>query len=470
MSDQDRASVTERPVRVLVVDDDETFRFVMERRLRGSGHHVECVPSGEAALERLATHVFDVILLDLRMPGLSGVDTLRRIREAEISAQVVMLTGHPDYDDCVEAMKLGAFHYLRKPMEPALIEETLLVAVAHGRLDREVTAFRRMHGSDRLPAFIGESPAARSLVERVRQVAPTIARVVITGETGAGKGLVARMIHDHSRRNAKIFVDVHCGAMPQALLESELFGHERGAFTGAVMQKRGLFELADGGTLFLDEFAEMGPEMQTKLLKVLDSGEFRRVGGTRAMIADVRLLVATNRDLDDLVRARRLREDLLHRLNVLRIPVPPLRERREDISRLVTHFLAQQEQRGLQARSVTPRAMQLLEHYRWPGNVRELANTMEQVSILAPRTEIDVSDLPENIRTPPEHATRGNEGSMLTLHAIERRHVDAVLRQVGGNRAAAARLLGIDRNTLVRKLRQWERPDEGRQGSEEAGA
>ena len=469
MSDQDRPSVTERPVRVLVVDDDETFRFVMERRLRGSGHHAECVGSGEAALERLATTVFDVILLDLRMPGLSGVDTLRRMRDAEIATEVVMLTGHPDYDDCVEAMKLGAFHYLRKPMEPALIEETLLVAVAHGRLDREVTAFRRMHGSDRLPAFIGESPAARTLVERVRQVAPTTARVIITGETGTGKGLVARMIHDHSRRHVKIFVDVHCGAIPHALLESELFGHERGAFTGAVMQRRGLFELADGGTLFLDEFAEMGPEMQTKLLKVLDSGEFRRVGWTRTMIADVRLLVATNRDLDDLVRARRLREDLLHRLNVLRIPVPPLRERREDIPQMVAHFLTQQEQRGFPARTVTPRAMRRLEDYRWPGNVRELANTMEQLSILAPRSEIDVSDLPENIRTPSEQAGRPTDGSGLTLQAMERRHVDGVLRQVGGNRAAAARLLGIDRNTLVRKLRQWERTDEGRQPSEEAG-
>jgi DNA-binding NtrC family response regulator len=362
-------------------------------------------------------------------------------------------------------MKLGAFHVLRKPMEPALIEETLLAAVAHGRLDREVTAFRRMHG----PAFIGDSPAARTLVERVRQVAPTNARVIITGETGTGKGLVARMIHDHSRRHGKIFVDVHCGAIPRDLLESELFGHERGAFTGAVVQRRGLFELADGGTLFLDEFAEMGPEMQTKLLKVLDSGEFRRVGGTRTMITDVRLLVATNRDIDDLVRTGRLREDLLHRLNVLRIPVPPLRERRQDIARMVAHFLTQQEQRGFPARTVTPRAMRLLEDYRWPGNVRELANTMEQLSILAPQNEIDVADLPENIRLPPEQAAHANDGSMLTLQAMERRHVDAVLRQVRGNRAAAARLLGIDRNTLVRKLRQWERADEGRQPSEEAG-
>jgi DNA-binding NtrC family response regulator len=344
------------------------------------------------------------------------------------------------------------------------------VAVAHGRLDREVTAFRRMHGSDRLPAFIGESTAAQALLERVRQVAPTTARVIITGETGTGKGLVARMLHEHSRRHGKIFVDVHCGAIPRDLLESELFGHERGAFTGAVMQKRGLFELADGGTLFLDEFAEMGPEMQTKLLKVLDSGEFRRVGGTRTMLADVRLLVATNRDLDELVRTGRLREDLLHRLNVLRIPVPPLRERRPDIRPMTAQFLAQQEQRGLPARMVTPRAMRLLEDYRWPGNVRELANTMEQLAILAPRSAIDVSDLPENIRIPPEQAARAAEGSTLTLYAMERRHVDAVLRQVRGNRAAAARLLGIDRNTLVRKLRQWEHPNEEPPASDDGGA
>jgi DNA-binding NtrC family response regulator len=274
------------------------------------------------------------------------------------------------------------------------------------------------------------------------------------------------MLHEQSRRHGKIFVDVHCGAIPRDLLESELFGHERGAFTGAVMQKRGLFELADGGTLFLDEFAEMGPEMQTKLLKVLDSGEFRRVGGTRTMIADVRLLVATNRDIDDLVRARRLREDLLHRLNVLRIPVPPLRDRREDIPPMAAHFLAQQEQRGLPARMVTPRAMRLLQEYRWPGNVRELANTMEQLSILAPLGAIDVEDLPENIRLPSEQSARAGDGPALTLQAMERRHVDAVLRQARGNRAAAARLLGIDRNTLVRKLRQWERTDGGGQPSE----
>jgi DNA-binding NtrC family response regulator len=462
--------VTERPIRVLVVDDDETFRFAMGRRLRGSGHHAECVGSGEAALARLAKQEFDVVLLDLRMPGLSGVDTLRRIRETGVSTEVVVLTGHPDYDDCVEAMKLGAFHYLRKPMETSLIEETLLVAIQHGRLDREVTAFRRMHGPDRLPAFIGDSPATRALLERVRQAAPTDARVVITGETGTGKGLLARMIHDQSRRSEKIFVDVHCGAMPHELLESELFGHERGAFTGAVTHKRGLFELADGGTLFLDEFAEMGPDMQMKLLKVLDSGEFRRVGGTRTMIADVRLLVATNREVDELVRVGRLREDLLHRVNVVRITVPPLRERREDVPRLVGHFLAQQERRSLPSKTVKPAAMRFLERYPWPGNVRELANTIEQLLILSPGREIDVSDLPENIRLPRQATEDASGPSSMTLHETERRHVESVLRQVGGNRAAAARVLGIDRNTLVRKLRQWGLAGHGGESAEEPGA
>src|SRR5213596_2414132 len=336
MSGKTRLAGNDQAMRILVVDDEETFRFLIGNRLEGSGHLVETVASGEAALERIAEKAFDVMLLDLRMPGLGGLEVLRRLAETGLPCEVVVLTGQPDYDDCVAAMKLGAFHYLRKPMEPALIEETLRRAVEHGGLRRENAALRRMLGPARGPDFIGASPAIRAVLELAQSAAAGDSKVVILGESGTGKGVLARRIHEQGRRRLKAFLDVHCAAMAQDLLESELFGHERGAFTGAVAEKPGLFELAEGGTLFVDEFAEMSPEMQSKLLKVLDHGELRRVGGVRTTTVDVRVIVATNRDVDDLVRAGRLRQDLLHRV-VIRITLPPLREPPEDIPRFVTH-------------------------------------------------------------------------------------------------------------------------------------
>jgi len=364
-------------MRVLVVDDEETFRFVMENRLRASGHFVASAPSGEAALERIGEKAFDVMLLDLRMPGLGGLGALRRLSETGLPCEVVVLTGQPDYDDCVEAMKLGAFHYLRKPMEPALIEETLWRAVEHGGLRRENAALRRMLGPAGTSEFVGESPAIRAALEMAQKAAVSDSRVIILGESGTGKGVVARRIHELGRRRQKAFLDVHCGAVAHELLESELFGHERGAFTGAVVEKPGLFELADGGTLFLDEFAEMSPEMQSKLLKVLDHGELRRVGGVRTITVDVRVVVATNRDVDELVRSSRLREDLLHRVDVIRITMPPLRERPEDIPRFVSHFLDLQKRRGLGEKKVTAQAMRVLQSYAWPGYVREISHRIK---------------------------------------------------------------------------------------------
>jgi DNA-binding NtrC family response regulator len=307
---------------------------------------------------------------------------------------------------------------------------------------------------ERVPEFIGESPAIQAALECMRQTAPTDARVVILGESGTGKGLLARTLHELSRRRGKPFLDVHCGALADELLESELFGHERGAFTGAVNGKPGLFELADGGTLFLDEFAEMSPEMQTKLLKVLEGGEFRRVGGVRPLKVDVRLLVATNRNLDDLVRAARLREDLLHRIDVIRITLPPLRARVEDIPRFVEHFLAQHQRRGLGPKTLTPQAMRVFGAYTWPGNVRELANTIERLMILSPRPAIDVEDLPENLRArrPVSPAVETD----LPLAEVERRHILRAIESEAGNLTGAARRLGVDRGTLNRKLKQWQ--------------
>src|SRR3989441_963688 len=371
MSGETRLADNDQAMRILVVDDEETFRFLIGNRLEGSGHLVETVASTEAALERIAEKAFDVMLLDLRMPGAGGLGALRCLSKTGLPCEVVVLTGQPDYDDCVEAMKLGAFHYLRKPMEPALIEETLWRAVQHGGLRRENAALRRMLAPASTSEFVGESPAIRAVLELAQKAAAGDSRVVILGESGTGKGVLAQRVHELGRRRQKAFLDVHCGAMAHELLESELFGHERGAFTGAVTEKPGLFELADGGTLFLDEFAEMSTEMQSKLLKVLDHGELRRVGGVRSITVDVRVIVATNRDVDELVRAGRLREDLLHRVDVIRITMPPLRERPEDIPRFVTHVLTLQQRRGLGEKKVTPQAMRVLQSYAWPGKDRK---------------------------------------------------------------------------------------------------
>src|SRR5207245_4091973 len=279
-------------MRVLVVDDEETFRFVMENRLKASGHYVECAPSGEVALERIGEKAFDVMLLDLRMPGIGGLGALRRLSETGLPCEVVVLTGQTDYDDCGEAMKLGAFHYLRRPMEPALIEETLSRAVEHGGLRRENAPLRRMLAPAGTRKVRGEGPVSRAVLELAQKAAAGDSRVVSLGESGTGKGVLARRVHELGRRRQKAFLDVHCGAMAHEFLESELFGHERGAFTGAVTEKPGLFELADGGTLFLDEFAEMSPEMQSKLLTVLDHGELRQAGGARSRPLDARVIVA----------------------------------------------------------------------------------------------------------------------------------------------------------------------------------
>jgi DNA-binding NtrC family response regulator len=381
---------------------------------------------------------------------------LRRLDKTGLPCEVVVLTGQPDYDDCVEAMKLGAFHYLRKPMEPSLIEEALRRAVEHSGLRRENAALRRMLGPvTSTSELVGEGPAIRAVLALAERAAASDSRVVILGESGTGKGVVARRIHEQSRRRQKPFLDVHCGAMAHELLESELFGHERGAFTGATTEKPGLFELADGGTLFLDEFADMSSEMQSKLLKVLDHGELRRVGGVRAITVDVRVIVATNRDVDDLVRTGRLREDLLHRVDVIRITLPALRERPEDLPPLVAHFLALQQRRGLTEKRFTPQAMRVLQAYSWPGNVRELANTIERLTILSPRPTIEVVDLPENLRF-HKPSTSSADDRCLSLAEVERRHILRVVEAAGGNLTAAAKRLQVDRGTLHRKMQQWQ--------------
>lgn len=442
-------------MRVLVVDDEEAFRILMESELGRMGHSVQCVKRGEEALDALAARDFEVVLLDLKMPGLGGMEILTRMKETGVSAEVIILTGHPDIDDAIQAMKLGAYDYLTKPARLAEVEEVLKRAAEKKRLQIENVALKwRVDQAEGPPLILGQSPLIHSLLQTIEQIAPTDANVVIQGETGTGKGLVARAIHQRSQRSAQPFLALNCSAFQDQLLESELFGHEKGAFTGAITMKPGLFEVADRGTLLLDEVGEMSPAMQAKLLQVLDEGELRRVGGTRTLKVNVRILASTNRDLAQVVRAGRFREDLHYRLNVINVTLPPLRERKEDIPLLVEHVLHQFRLPGQKARVVTEEALACLVDYPWPGNVRELANAIERLTILSQGPVIGPDDLPPNIRT-PQQALAGVDAPDLPLAEMERRHILRVLERTQGKKAEAARLLGVHLKTLNRKLRQY---------------
>jgi DNA-binding NtrC family response regulator len=444
-----------KAIHVLVVDDEKPTRVLMERELPQSGCVVVAVKSGEEALEVLTSQEFDVVLLDLKMPGIGGMETLRRLRSSGVTAEVVVLTGHPEVDSAIEAMKLGAYDYLTKPFKLSEVEAVLKRAAEKKRLQEENTALRRIVAQrDTAPLILGESQAMRSLLEMVERVAASNAPVLIYGETGTGKGLIARAIHQASPRADQPFLVINCSAFQDQLLESELFGHEKGAFTGAVAAKPGLFEVADGGTLFLDEVAEMSPAMQSKLLQVLDTGELRRVGGTKVRRVDTRIFAATNKDLNREVRAGRFREDLFFRLNVVSLVVPPLRDRKEDIPRLVEHFLQQFRLPGQQPKAISVDALKLLMEYFWPGNVRELANTIERLVLLSLGMIIGPEDLPPNIRPAAELQPREADAP-LPLAEVERLYIIRALTYTRGKKAPAARLLGIDVKTLNHKIRVY---------------
>ena len=441
--------------RVLVVDDEEPFRVLMESELGRLGYAIQCVKSGEEALEALSVQDVEVVLLDLKMPGLGGMETLKRMKEAGVAAEVIILTGHPDIDDAIQAMKLGAYDYLTKPARLAEVEELLKRAAEKKELQRENVALKRMVAQKEGSALIlGRSSAIRALLDTIKQIGPSDANVLIQGETGTGKGLVTRAIHQESLRSARPFLALNCSAFQEQLLESELFGYERGAFTGATHAKPGLFEVADGGTLLLDEVGEMSPAMQAKLLQVLDAGEFRRVGGTRTIRVNVRILAATNKDLAQEVRAGRFRQDLHYRLDVINVTVPPLRQRKEDIPLLIEHFLQQFRLPGRPVKAVSKEASAILVDYPWPGNVRELANTIERLVILSPGPAIGPDDLSPDIRAPQE-ALAEVDAPDLPLVEMERRHIVKVLERTHGKKAQAARLLGIHLKTLNRKLKQY---------------
>jgi len=444
--------------RILLVDDDDTFRRVMSAELARRGHDVVSAATGQAALDMAATANPDVILLDLRLPDLDGIDVLKKLREREVRAGVVVLTGHGAIDTAIQAIRLGAHDYLEKPCPVEKVEMAVTKTHEHLRLRQRE---RILQDGYTLPPMDPEIVGRSASLERLRQVVDRVAAAdsttLILGETGSGKELVAMLLHRQSPRKEGPFVVVNCAALQEELLLSELFGHEKGAFTDAARQKHGLFEVADGGTIFLDEVGDTSPEIQAKLLRVLETGRFRRLGGTEEIAVDVRVVSATNRDLRDAVARRRFRDDLYFRLATLTIQVPPLRERKEDIPLLVEHFTGRFNRRFSLSRRFSPEAVAALCEYGWPGNVRELIHVVEQAVVLVDSDVIGPEKLPAQIRA----AGKGrvpNLGTdeILPLAEVERLHVLFVMDKVGANRAQAARLLGISERNLYRMLKRYD--------------
>ncbi len=437
-----------RKIRVLVADDERNLRELMVRELGRKGHEVEAVGDGAAALERLQETSYDVAVLDMKMPKKEGIEVLRELQALAEPPQVIVMTGFQEVGTAVEAMKLGAYDYLTKPTKIEELDIVIRKAAEKGQLLRDNVALRaHAPGGEPAGGILTKSPAMHEALRIVDRVAPTDSAVLILGESGTGKELVARAIHERSQRAARPFVPIHCGALPREVFESELFGHEKGAFTGAIGTKPGLVELADGGTLFLDEIGEMESDSQVKLLRALETGTFFRVGGTRPRRVDVRLVAATNRDLGEAMRAGEFRQDLYFRINTIALRLPPLRERREDIALLAGHFVGANASYG--AKRLSPRALAALEAYDWPGNVRELLHAIERAVILSRADEIQPEDLPPEVVGAPAPAAASPGGS---LEQMERQHIVATLRQVGGHRGKAAALLAIDPKTLYRKI------------------
>ena len=441
---------------VLLVDDDDTFRRVMAAELARRGYTVSSAATGREALERAAYPGVDVILLDLRLPDMAGIDVLTELRNREVPAGVIVLTGHGTIDTAIQAIRLGAHDYLEKPCPV----EKLELAVRKTREHCELVARQRVLQDGYSPPdarhrVVGRSPAFERLRRKIERIAPTGATTLVLGETGTGKEMVAAQLHTLCPRAGAPYVVVDCASLQEDLLLSELFGHEKGAFTGAARQKHGLFEVADGGTLFLDEIGGTSLELQAKLLRVLETGRFRRVGGTSEVVVDVRIVSATNLDLREEVEQHRFREDLFFRLSALTIEVPPLRERREDVPLLVEHFTARFNKRLGLARRFGSDAVDALTRYPWPGNVRELIHVVEQAIVLSDDELIAAEDLPAPVRSIAVGPTDGPERAMLPLREVERRHVLSVLERMRGNRARAADSLGISERNLYRLIKRY---------------
>ena len=442
---------------VLIVDDEAGVRSALSGVLRDEGYTVDAVESGEACLDRVVRAPYDVIVLDIWLPGIDGLATLARLRERRVDAPVVMISGHGNIESAVRAIKMGAFDFVEKPLS---LEKTVLVvgnAVRQRQLEAENRALRAH--VDRRLTMVGESYVMAQLREQIAMAAPTNGRVLIFGENGTGKELVARSIHGLSRRRSGAFVEVNCAAIPEELIESELFGHAKGAFTGAVSDRRGKFEVADGGTLFLDEIGDMSLKTQAKVLRALQEQIVEPVGGSGSVKVDVRILAATNKDLQAEIRAGRFRDDLYFRLNVIPIFVPPLRDREADIPLLAEHFVAElAREYGKRPKRLDPGAAAGLRSYRWPGNVRELRNVIERLIIMVPGDTITLSDLAflEGMSLAvPHEDTAPQESLHDARERFEREYILRALASQQGNISRTADVLGVERSNLYRKMRAF---------------
>jgi DNA-binding NtrC family response regulator len=441
---------------ILLVDDEPSARTIMALLLRKRGHRVSEAADVGAATKALADTAFEVVVTDLRMPDGDGLDVLRAAKAHCPEADVILLTAFAGWESAKEAIRLGAFDYFEKGREPDELLHRIERAVEDKALRRENENLRaQVRERFGLPGLIATSAEMAQVLDLVKRVAPTDATVLIRGESGTGKEIIAKALHHASNRAGGRFIAINCGALPETLLESEIFGHVKGAFTGAAGNKKGLFEEAHGGTLFLDEIGEMTPGLQVKLLRALQSGEVRPVGSTQTITVDVRVVAATNRDLEPMIRQGIFREDLFYRLNVIPIALPPLRERREDIPLLAEHFLARFAQRQGRVLRLSAGATERLLRYGWPGNVRELENAMERLAILARDETIEPGDLPPHVGAGLLLGQAPGLAALQTLAEAERAHIIQILERYSWNHSRAAEVLGIGRTTLWRKLKDY---------------
>lgn len=447
-----------KPPSILLVDDDAAFRQVMAGELRHLGYEVNAVGSGEEAIRLVTADEPDVVLLDLRLPAMGGLEALKAIHANAPATELIMLTGHGSIDTAIESIRMGAFDYVVKPCPLDELDLRIQRALERRTLRQRATLLERgLTPPDLGSSFIGDSPAFRSLLSVITRVAPSEATVLITGETGAGKERVAKLIHARSPRSSRPFVVVECAALQESLLQSELFGHERGAFTGAERAKPGLFEVAHGGTIFLDEIGEISPATQTKLLRVLDTSTFRHVGGTKEIRVDVRILTATNRGIPAMVRQGLFREDLFYRLSTITVEVPPLRARGADVDLLAQQFVTVLNERFGSSKQISDEALELLRRHCWPGNVRELLHVVEAALVLCEGRCVLPEHLPAALRNSKPVARPSSstaDSSLPTLQQAEREHIRSALEACKGHRGNAARILGISERNLYRKLRE----------------
>jgi len=453
----------EQQFKILVVDDEKLTLKNLKYILTKEGYEVKAVDNGMSALNLLKNEEFDLVITDLKMDMVSGLDILEKCKEWYPDTEVIMITAYGSIDSAIQAMKLGAYHYITKPFRLDELKILVKEALEKVRIKKENKRLKeeleRLKGT--VVHIITQNPEMKKILELAEKVAPTDCPVLILGETGTGKELLARYIHQHSRRKDKVFLAINCGAFTEELLANELFGHEKGAYTGAVSTKKGLLEVASGGTLFLDEITEMSPTMQVKFLRVLQEKEFIRLGGTEPIKVDVRIIAATNRDIKKEIEKGRFREDLYYRLNVISFNLPPLCQRKEDIPLLCYYFLNKYaKEMNKEVKEISEEAMELLLSYDYPGNVRELENIIARAVALTNSSKIELSHLPEDLKKFKIFTFRKKNFPLPTLEEQEKEYIKMVLKEVGGNKTLAAQILGIDRATLWRKLKKYSLEDE----------